>query len=324
VKFSIIVVNYNSGPRLDRCLKAIAAQSFAKFEVLIVDNASADGSEKTPLPDDRFRMILAGKNLGFAAGNNLAAKQAKGEWLFLVNPDAYLESECLTILHHAILRYPDCALFGCTQLDDAAPTLLDGSGDCYYFTGYPWRGGKGWGVENLPDEGEVWGPCGGAYLVKREVYEKAGGFDEDFFCYCEDVDLNFRLRLQGHKAIQVVEAFLRHEGSAITGKQSEFSVFHGTRNRVWAFVKNMPDLFFWPLLPFHLLTVGLQLFDPGTSPARWKGLKAAWEGMPTAWKKRQEIQSKRTASLWQLARAFTYNPFTFVWRRADVRKPATN
>jgi N-acetylglucosaminyl-diphospho-decaprenol L-rhamnosyltransferase len=324
MKFSIIVVNYNSGPRLDRCLKAIAAQSFAKFEVLIVDNASADGSEKTLLPDHRFQMIFAGKNLGFAAGNNLAAKQAKGEYLFLVNPDAYLEPECLTTLHNATMRYPNCALFGCTQLDDLAPTLLDGSGDCYYFAGYPWRGGKGWGVENLPDEGEVWGPCGGAYLVKREVYVKAGGFDEDFFCYCEDVDLNFRLRLQGHTAIQVVEAFLRHEGSAITGKQSEFSVFHGTRNRLWAFVKNMPDLFFWPLLPFHLLIVGLQLLSPSTSSARWKGLKAAWEGMPAAWKKRQEIQRGRTTSLWKLARAFTFNPFKFVWRMADVRRPTTN
>ncbi|HVY12724.1 MAG TPA: glycosyltransferase family 2 protein, partial [Alphaproteobacteria bacterium] len=229
MKFSLITVNYNGGARIAKCMQAAATQSFTDFEMLVVDNASTDTSRQTPVPDDRFRWIDAGGNLGFAAGNNLAAKQAQGEWLFLVNPDAYLEPECLATLHAATLRHPTCPLFGCTQLDDEFPDLLDGGGDCYYFAGLPWRGGKGWEIEALPDEGEVWGPCGAAYLIRRDIFESLGGFDEDFFCYCEDVDLNFRMHLQGYKAIQVVEAFMRHEGSGITGAASPFSDFHGMR-----------------------------------------------------------------------------------------------
>jgi GT2 family glycosyltransferase len=320
MKFSLITVNYNGGYRIKRCMAAMAAQSHGDFEAIFVDNASSDGSENTPVPDDRFRWLYPKKNLGFAAGNNLAVREAKGEWIFLVNPDAYLEPECLAVLHSATLRHPDCVLFGCTQLEDRVPEIIDGSGDCYFVTGYPWRGGKGWGIETLPDEGYVWGPCGAAYLMRRDVFEALGGFDEDFFCYCEDLDLNFRAHLQGYNAIQVVEAFLRHEGSGITGEHSPFSVFHGTRNRFWVFVKNMPDIFFWPLLLFHLLPLPFLLLHKNTSEARIKGMKAAWVSLPGVWKKRQAIQKQRKISLFKLACMFSWNPFALLWRRTDVRK----
>lgn len=320
MKFSIIVVNYNGQGRIARCMSALAAQTFTDFEVLMVDNASPDGSGATPVPDGRFRWILSDKNLGFASGNNLAARQAVGDWIWLVNPDAYAEPECLMKLYAATLRHENCVLFGCTQLDDKVPEILDGSGDCYFFAGIPWRGGKGWRVDDLPDEGEVWGPCGAAYLIRRDVFLQHGGFDDDFFCYCEDVDLNFRLRLSGHYAIQVVEAFVRHEGSGITGARSRFPVFHGTRNCLWVFIKDMPDVLLWPLLPFHLAaTLLLLLCDPACFAARWDGLVAGIKGLPSIWEKRKQVQAARKASAWQIATAFTWNPWTFLWRSTDVR-----
>ncbi|MBI3420276.1 MAG: glycosyltransferase family 2 protein [Proteobacteria bacterium] len=319
MKFSIITVNYNGAGRIGRCMAAVAAQNIGDFEMLIVDNASTDHSGQTPVPDARFRWLYPGKNLGFAAGNNLAAREARGEWLFLLNPDAYMQDECLATLVKAMQRHPDCVLFGCTQLDDAAPDLLDGAGDCYTFIGYPYRGGENWGIEVLPDEGEVWGPCGAAYLIRRDVFEAMGGFDEDFFCYCEDVDLNFRLRLQGYHAIQVSEAFVRHEGSGITGRRSYFSLFHGTRNRLWTFIKNMPPALFWPLLPLHAALLCLLLMNPKYFHPRWDGLKAALKGLPAIWRKRQEVQKTRKIPLWKLMRAFTWSPRKLLWRMADVR-----
>src|SRR5262249_46734885 len=145
--------------------------------------------------------------------------------------------------------------------------------------------------------GEVFGPCGAAYMLRRDIYEALGGFDEDFFCYCEDVDLNFRVRLAGHKAIQVVEAMVRHEGSALTGKRSPFQMYHGTRNRLWTFIKNMPDVVFWPLLPFHLGVTFLLLLNPFHFQSRSKGLIAAFKGLPEIWKKRIAIQKTRKAPL---------------------------
>ena len=319
MKFSIIVVNYNAGPRIARCMAALAAQSFRDFEVLMIDNASNDGSQKTPVPDERFRWILSDKNLGFAAGNNVGARSAKGEWLFLINPDAYAEEDCLAKLHSATIRHPHDVLFGCTQINDKAPQVLDGMGDGYFFLGFPWRGGEGWPTEELPDEGEVFGPCGAAYMVRKDIFDAHGGFDEDFFCYCEDIDLNFRLRLSGHRAIQVVEAMVRHEGSAITGKRSDFQIFHGTRNRLWCYMKNMPALLCWPLLPFHLLITCLLLLNPAHFKARLAGLLAAFKGLPMVWKKREAIQKNRKAPFLQILKALSWNPWSYFWRKAEVR-----
>lgn len=319
VKFSVIVVNYNGGPRIKRCMEALAGQTFRDFEVIMVDNGSPDNSGDTPVPDERFRWIMAGKNLGFATGNNIAAREAKGEWLLMINPDAYAEPECLAKLYSATIRHPDCVIFGCTQLDDKTPEILDGSGDCYFFAGFPWRGGKDWPVDILPDEGYVWGPCGAATLIRKDKFEALGGYDDDFFCYCEDVDLNFRLRLRGHYSIQVVEAMVRHEGSGISGARSYFPIFHGTRNCLWVFVKDMPGILFYLLLPFHLGITLLLLCNPAYFKPRWDGLKAAVKGLPDVWKKRQMVQRTRVVPIWQVAQAFTWNPMTFFWRKTDVR-----
>lgn len=319
MKFSVLIINYNGGGRIKRCLEALAAQTCRDFEVLVLDNASKDGSEKATLPDDRFRWIISDKNLGFAGGNNRAAGDARGEWLFLLNPDAYAEPECLATLRAATLRHERDVLFGCTQLDDAVPEILDGVGDCYFAAGFPWRGGKGWPLESLPDEGEIFGPCGAALLIRRDVFETAGGFDEDFFCYCEDVDLAFRLRLMGHRALQISEAFVRHEGSGITASQSGFYHFHSTRNRLWTFLKNMPLPLLVALLPAHILLNLLLLLDAKNFSARWKGLNAGLKGLPRILAKRRATQKNRTESLFAIACALSWNPMRWLWRQADGR-----
>ena len=100
---------------------------------------------------------------------------------------------------------------------------------------------------------EIFSPCAAA-MYRRSVLLEVGGFDEDFFCYVEDVDLGFRLRLAGHKAMHVPDAVVHHVGSATTGgKHSDFSVYHGHRNVAWTFVKDMPGILFWLLLPLHIL-----------------------------------------------------------------------
>jgi GT2 family glycosyltransferase len=90
---------------------------------------------------------------------------------------------------------------------------------------------------------------------------KAGNFDEDFFCYFEDVDLGFRLRLSGYRCLFVPGAVAQHVGSGTSGGQhSDFATYHGHRNIVWTFVKNMPGVLFWLLLPLHLALNVVTLF----------------------------------------------------------------
>jgi N-acetylglucosaminyl-diphospho-decaprenol L-rhamnosyltransferase len=207
---SLVIVNYNSGNHLTHALRAVAAQTFDNFETIVVDNCSSDDSfaraQNAAGEDARFIFVTAKSNLGFAAGSNLGAARARGDWIALLNPDAVPAPDWLEQLLGATRRHPDVVMFGSTQIDAVDPLRLDGAGDHYFATGIPWRGGRGWPVEELPSEGEVFAPCAAACLFRADVFREARGFDERFFCYVDDIDLAFRLRLMGHRCIQVSAA----------------------------------------------------------------------------------------------------------------------
>ncbi len=220
---SLVIVNYNSGDHLAETVQAVAAQTFDNFEATVVDNHSSDGSllraQAAVGEDDRFTFLYAKGNIGFAAGCNLGAQRARGEWLAFLNPDATPASDWLEQLLAATRRHPDVVMFGSTQIDATDPRRLDGAGDHYFATGMPWRGGRGWPVQDLPREGEVFAPCAAACFMRADAFRHVRGFDERFFCYVEDIDLAFRLRLMGHRCIQVCDAVVRHVGAASATKE---------------------------------------------------------------------------------------------------------
>ena len=133
-----------------------------------------------------------------------------------------------------------------------------------------------------------------------------GGFDEDFFCYLEDVDLGFRLRLAGHRCMLVPDAVAHHIGSATTGGQhSDFAIYHGHRNLVWTFIKNMPGALFWLFLPWHLVMnlasiVWFSLGGHGRVILRAK--LDALKGIPKMWRKRREVRRRRASlgDIWRV------------------------
>jgi GT2 family glycosyltransferase len=100
---------------------------------------------------------------------------------------------------------------------------------------------------------EIFSPCAAAAMYRRDIVLEVGGFDERFFCYFEDIDLAFRLRLLGHRCLYVPNAEVGHFGSAIAGRRSDFAVYHGHRNMVWTYLKNMPSELLWRGLLQHLL-----------------------------------------------------------------------
>ncbi len=320
---SIVIINYNSGPFLAGCVAALGKQSFDDFEVLIVDNASSDDSisRLPPLPA-RFQILHPGANLGFAAGNNLAIAKSNAPWIATLNPDTYPDPDWLAELMAATRRHPHVAMFGCQQIEPGDEQILDGYGDNYHAIGAVWRGLKGRRPAGPLIEGETFAPCAAAALYRRDAFVAAGGFDESFFCYCEDIDLAFRLRLYGQLCVQVPAAKVVHVGSAITGRYSDFSVYHGMRNRLWMFVKNMPGYLFWALLPAHVLMQGGALLRSafiGTFRPTFKGLVDGLWGLKAVVVARREIQNRRQVPESHIARALTWSPLLLLRRDAHIR-----
>ncbi len=318
----IVIVNYNAGAHLRRAVAAVLAQTRRDFELVVVDNGSTDGSLDALPADPRLSVRRMGANLGFAAANNRGAEDAAGNWLATLNPDAFPEPGWLEALLAAAARHPGTAMFGSTQLRDDDPGILDGAGDAYSVFGLPWRGGHGRSVAELAAEGECFGPCAAAALYDLAAFRAAGGFDERFFCYCEDADLAFRLRLAGKRCVQVPGAVVRHVGAGTSGGGGDFMHYHSARNRIWLFVKNMPGPLFWAfLVPFAATQLALLARDVarGRFRATARGMRDAISGLGPVWHVRRRVQAGRVASIAAVARALTWSPVRLLGRRADVR-----
>lgn len=313
---AVIIVNWNGEQILATCLEALMAQTIEPTEIYLVDNASSDGSLAIVSRFPAVRLIALNTNTGFAQGNNLAIKSISNEveWIVMLNPDAFPEERWLEELLSASVRNPTFDVFGSKLVKAGSPFLLDGKGDVYHMSGAVWRSGHGEKdqITNL-EEREIFSPCAAAAMYRRSAVLALGGFDEDYFCYVEDVDLGFRLRLAGCRSLYVPQSVAHHVGSGTTGGQhSDFSLYHGHRNLVWTFVKDMPGILFWLMLPQHLL---LNLVSIVWFALRGKGgviLRAkrdALVGLPKMWRKRKEIQARRTVSVGEIWRVLDKSLF---------------
>lgn len=295
---AVIVVNYNGGAHLRRCLAALAAQTRMPRQIVVLDNASTDGSAdaiQSLLP--AARVVRAERNHGYARGNNLAVAQA-GEvrWIVTLNPDAFPEPDWLASLEAAAAAFPDYRMFASCLLLAEDPSRLDGAGDSYHISGLAWRRYHGKPLAYALETVEVFSPCGAAAMFRRDLFLASGGFDEDFFCYMEDVDLAFRLRLLGERCLYVPQARVLHVGSAIAGLRSRFATYHGHRNMIWVFLKNMPVPLLWWYMPVFLLGILLSLgvgLGRGQLLTVWRAKRDALRDLRQLARKRRAIQESR-------------------------------
>jgi GT2 family glycosyltransferase len=307
---SVIIVNWNGRKFLNRCLIALAAQNYRDFEIIIIDNGSTDGST------DGLEVLWPGiqvkrlnENRGFAAANNLGAQLAKGQWIALLNNDAFPSPEWLDALVSAAEKYPAFTFFASCLTMARQGEYLDGMGDVYHESGMAWRRGHGQLRDQETQPSEVFGPCAAAALYRRDIFIQTGGFDEAFFCYHEDVDLAFRMRLQGHRCLYVPEALVEHVGSGSQGAHSDFVLYYGHRNLIRTYFKNMPTTLFWRYLPAHLMLnlVSLVWFSlKGHGRAIWRAKWDAVQGLPSILNRRRQIQRVRKASLSEISRVMDH------------------
>ena len=246
---SVVVLNYNGKRYLDDCLSSLAAQTFRDLEVIVVDNASTDGSvEYIKSNFSWVRLVINKENLGFAGGTNSGIRAAEGDLILTFNNDARADSRLLEYLHKPMA---DSNVGVCAAKMLLADGRINSAGICLSRSGAAWDRGM-FGPDNGQYDAreEVFGACAGAALYRREMLDEIGLFDEDFFLYMEDVDLAFRARLAGWKCIYVPEAKVFHHHGGTTGAGSDLSVYYGNRNVIWYAIKDFPTGLLITSLPF--------------------------------------------------------------------------
>jgi GT2 family glycosyltransferase len=325
LKIAVVIVNWNGADYLPECLRSVAGQERRPDRVIVVDNGSGDGSLDQALRQFPFvEPIRLGTNVGFAAANNVALRACGDcEWVALLNPDAFPAPSWLAVLATAAGRNPGYAAFA-SQLRSATHSVLDGCGDVYHVSGLAWRAGHGTPLPPPQSPRDVFSACAAAALYRRQALMEIGGFDERYFCYFEDIDAGFRLRLRGHGCLYVPDAVARHVGSASSGKGSDFSTYHGHRNLVWTFFKNMPAALLPVYLPQHLLLNVLSVlwFSARGQPrailrAKWDALR----GLPEVLRQRKAVQRERRIGARDLRGAMArgwFTPYSAVARAGDV------
>ena len=295
---SIVVVNWNGEKFLGHCLDAFKSQTYKNFQMIIVDNASTDGSvDKIEEQWSDTRLIKLDNNTGFARANNIGANQATGDWLALVNNDAFLAPDWLEQMMKASSQYPQYSFFASRLMQSSGEENVEATGDICHVSGLAWHRDYNQPKEKASREpGEVFSASAAAALYNRNKFLEVGGFDEGYFSHHEDVDLGFRLRLRGNRCLYVPEAEVKHIGSASFGKESDKTVYQVHRNTVWTYFKNMPGRLLWKYLLAHLVA-NLVFLVYYSMRGQWKAIWGAkfdsLRGLPAVLHQRRLVQESR-------------------------------
>jgi GT2 family glycosyltransferase len=307
-KVSVLIVNYKGIDHLPDCLKALRAQTFRDFEIILIDNASDDGSvEYVRKNHPEVRLFPLARNTGFTGGNIAGLKEARGEYIALLNPDTEADPDWLAELIVPMEEMPLVGICASKMIFHGTQTI-DSAGDILLTSVTAYKRGTGTPVWNYPTAGPVFGACGGAALYRRQMIEEIGFFDDDFFLVHEDTDLNFRALLAGWKCAYVATAIVRHKARATIGHRSPLAIRQMSRNLEWVWIKNMPRPLMLRYLHHKIFAEVYTFLDCARdfrTIAFLKGKIGALAGLPKMLRKRREVQSLRKASIEEIDRMLT-------------------
>ena len=307
-RVAVIIPNWNGKRFLDACLQSLRRQTFKDFVTYMVDNGSADDSiayVEANYPE--VRVVRHADNLGFSAAINAGIRASTGEYIAALNNDTEVDPGWLQALVATLDARSDIGLCASKVLDFKDRSVIDSFGDGYGRYGIAFKIGT-----LAVDKGqfdapmEVLSACAAASIYRRTMLDDIGVFDEDFFCYMEDVDLGIRALLGGYKCLVVPTAKVYHIGSASTGGGlSEFSLRMTAKNFPHVLCKNIPASLLWRILPIVFVGQIVLIFETliGRRPqlrknfaSYWRGLGLALREMPMMMKKRRVIQANRRIS----------------------------
>ncbi|MEA3344873.1 MAG: glycosyltransferase family 2 protein [Chloroflexota bacterium] len=299
---SVIIPNWNGARYLPECLDSLRAQTYPQLEVIVVDNGSTDDSVALVKGDyPEVRLLELRENRGLTGGVNAGGEGARGDVLALLNNDALADPGWVRALVDGLERHPQAGIAASKMLLYDRPTIINSAGDIFGRDGIP--GSRGvWEEDQGQYDQEEWvfGGCGGAVAYRLNMWEELGGFDEDFFMYCEDVDLNWRAQLAGYRCIYIPQAVVHHRLSA-TGGGVTASYYTG-RNTIWVLAKDLPTSLwrkYWPRIlgaQWKIAREALQAWQGKAARARLRGQLAGLLTWPRLWGKRQRVQKSRVVS----------------------------
>ncbi len=261
--FSVIIVNYNGRHLIGDCLDSLKGQSLSDFEIILIDNASRDGSVefvKRHYPE--VQLIECEENRGFGGGLNLGIEVSSGELIAVLNNDTVVDRNWLSSLRAAADgASADTGMYASKILNYEDPDIIDNTGLALYPDGVG-RGRlrlqKDTQEDLLPKE--VLCPSGCAGVYSREMLSEIGVFDEDLFLYLEDLDIGLRGRLAGWRCLYVPAAVVYHRYSATVEPYSTLKVYLVERNRIWILLKYFPVELIFLSLFFTLFRYTLQVY----------------------------------------------------------------
>ncbi|WP_405175120.1 glycosyltransferase family 2 protein [Paenibacillus sp. FSL H8-0261] len=237
---SVIIVNYNGADYIGESIESIIDQTYTNLEIIVLDNNSSDDSVQKIKQYPSVKLIESKTNLGFAKGNNVAIREANGEYIALLNNDATAEASWLESLAKVLDHNDEYGSCGCKIISYYEQDYLDSAGLLINPSGMSRARGRNESIHDYNISEPILIPSGCAVLYRKKALDEVGLFDEDFFCYCEDTDLGFRLQISGWKCFYVSEAVVYHRYSSTAGKYSLFKTYLVERNHYWFVIKNFP------------------------------------------------------------------------------------
>ncbi len=269
MKVSVVTPNYNGLKFLNSYFETLLIQSRFIEEIIIIDNASTDGSvefieEFIRSPNYPIDIILIrnDENLGFAPAVNQGIKIAKSEYVYSVNNDVELEwnalEEIIKAMDESIALGENPFSFQSKMIQHHNRKLIDDAGDEYTILAWTKKIGDGQPVERYDEKREIFSSCAGAALYRKSVLEEIDLFDEDFFAYVEDIDLSYRAQIYGYSNYFCPNSIVYHYGSATSGSRyNEFKIKLAARNNVYLIYKNFPII--QKIINFIFLFIGFAI-----------------------------------------------------------------
>jgi GT2 family glycosyltransferase len=299
----IVILNWNGLEDTIDCVRSALKQTYIDFHVLVIDNNSKHKpSHQHPvLKDSRVDLIYNKTNKGFAGGVNTGIKYGLShnyDFIALVNNDAILQEDWLQKVTLNLINSNYSIGAGLLLSEDG--TYIDSAGEEMSIWGISFPRLRNRPISTAKESGPVFGSTGGAVVYKSQLFRDIGLFDESFFAYYEDADINFRAQLRGYKAFYSNEAIAYHKGGVSSKKIPGFTVYQTFKNLPLLFWKNTPTLLL-PVIGIRFLVLYTLIFTKAIfNKSGWFALKGLLASVYYFWTsalwKRLSIQYHRKVS----------------------------
>lgn len=300
-EISVIIPNWNGRNLLDTCLSSLRRQTYRDFEIIVVDNGSIDDSiQFLESSYQEVKILRLEVNRGFCVAVNCGIKLARGKYIALLNNDTETDTAWLAELVKALNENPAVGFCASKMINFFKRNIIDDAGDLLSYYGHTVG-------RNEVDTGQydqprfIFSACAGAAIYRREIFQKVGFFDEDFFAYYEDVDLGMRAQLMGYKCLFVPTAIVYHMIQATSSRMPAKRFIWMQRNIICVHLKNMPlKLLIKIITPFfilHTYSSFLYLVKTKDIGTLVKMYCSTIKILPSTIRKRRNIQKKITVPI---------------------------